>query len=320
MKAFVVNDFKGGHGHADWGLTPPCSGEVQIRISACGLNFADLLMLQGRYQDTPEPPFVPGMEVAGLLTEVGAGVAGLTPGDRVCAFTGAGGLAEAVNVDASRCLRVPDAVSMTAAAGVLIAFGTSHLALTERARLRAGERLLVTGAGGGVGLTAVTLGARLGAEVVAVARGDDKKAAARAAGAERVLSPDDPDLGDRIKAMGGADVVYDAVGGALFRAALRGIRPGGRILCIGFASGEVPQIPANHLLVKNVDVQGFYWGGYLRFAPEVFRDSLAEVIAMLARKEIAPTIGAVLPFARTQEALEMLRARAVPGKIVVTMD
>jgi NADPH2:quinone reductase len=171
-----------------------------------------------------------------------------------------------------------------------------------------------------VGLTAVELGAAMEAEVVAVARGAEKLAAARAAGAHHAFDAETADLRTAIKALGGADVVYDAVGGEGFTEAMRATNPEGRILVIGFASGDVPQVPANHLLVKNVDVIGFYWGGYMRFAPEALTGSLAELMQMYVAGRIRPHIGATRPLAQATEALQLLKDRAVPGKVVVTME
>lgn len=298
----------------------PGPGEVMIRIAACGLNFADLLMLQGKYQDTPEPPFTPGMEVAGTVEALGAGVTKPAVGSRVAVFAGHGGLAEYGTFDAARCVPIPGAMPFEEAAAFLVAYGTSHLALTRRARLQAGERLLVLGASGGVGLTAVELGAAMGAKVVAVARGADKLEAARAAGAHHLLDARTADIRAEVKAMGGADVIYDAVGGDLFRQALRATNPEGRILVIGFASGDVPEIPANHLLVKNVDVIGFYWGGYMRFAPGALTQGLADLMKMYRENRLRPHVGATLPLSRSAEALELLKNRSVAGKIVVTVD
>jgi NADPH2:quinone reductase len=181
------------------------------------------------------------------------------------------------------------------AAGFLIAYGTSHLALTRRARLRPGERLLVLGAAGGVGLTAVELGAAMGAEVIAVARGADKLEAAKAAGAHHLLDARSVDIRAEVKALGGADVVYDAVGGDMFKDAMRATNPEGRILVIGFASGEMPQIAPNHLLVKNIDVIGFYWGGYMRFGADHLPTAWA-LMEMYAEGRITPHIGATRPF------------------------
>ena len=319
MRAFVVSD----HGQAprvhDIPTPTPGPGQVLIRIAACGLNFADMLMAKGTYQDTPALPFTLGMEIAGVVEAQGEGVTGPAIGTRVAVFAGAGGLAEAGVFDAERCVPIPDAMPFEEAAGFIVAYGTSHLALTDRARLAQGERLLVLGAAGGVGLTAVELGAAMGAEVIAVARGAEKLAVAKAAGATHVLDSDTADLRAEVKALGGADVVYDAVGGEGFKAALRAINPGGRLLVIGFASGDIPQIPANHLLVKNIDVIGFYWGGYLRWAPERLARSLSQLMEMYQAGALKPHIGAQLPLDRAGEALALLRDRKVAGKVVVTM-
>lgn len=293
-------------------------GQVLVKIAACGLNFADLLMIKGQYQDTPDLPFTLGMEVSGVVEAQGAGVTSPPLGTRVAVFAGQGGLAEYGVFDAARAVPIPDTMPFEQAAGFLVAYGTSHLALTHRAALQPGERLLVLGAAGGVGLTAVELGAVLGAEVIAVARGADKLAVARRAGAAHLIDSDTGDIRGALKALGGADVVFDAVGGAAFDAALRVTRPEGRILTIGFASGTVPQIPANILLVKNISVMGLYWGGYLRFAPDVLTASLSELMALYAEGRIAPHVGATFPLDQADAALELLRSRKSTGKVVVT--
>ena len=319
MRAFVVSD----HGVApqveDVAEPSPGPGQVLVRIHACGLNFGDLLIIKGTYQDTPPLPFTLGMEIAGVVEALGEGVTSPAVGTRVAVFEGAGGLAEAGVFSAERCVEIPDTMPFEEAAGFIVAYGTSHLALTDRAHLKTGERLLVLGAAGGVGLTAVELGAAMGAEVIAVARGTQKLAVAKAAGATHVLDSETADIRAEVKALGGADVVYDAVGGDGFKAAMRSTNPGGRIIVIGFASGDVPQIPANHLLVKNIDAIGFYWGGYLKWAPERLAGSLADLMGMYEAGQLTPHIGATRPLAETAEALELLRSRKVSGKVVVTM-
>lgn len=319
MQAFQVTDFDTPPSLVEVARPEPGPGEVLVRIAACGLNFADLLMMKGQYQDTPEPPFTLGMEIAGTVEAHGPGVSTPAIGTRVAVFSGRGGLAELGVFEADRCVPIPDAMPDTHAAGFIVAYGTSHVALTHRARLQEGERLLVLGAGGGVGLTAVELGAAMGAEVIAVARGNDKLEAAKAAGAAHVLEANGSDLRAEVKALGGADVVYDAVGGDGFKAALRATNPLGRILVIGIASGDVPQIPANHLLVKNIDVLGLYWGGYLKFAPGILTDSLSHLMDMYQERRIVPHIGATRPLAEAAEALAMLKDRKVAGKVVVTI-
>ncbi len=297
----------------------PEAGQVRLRIAACGLNFADLLMLEGKYQERPPLPMTLGMEVAGRVEALGPGVAGPPPGSRVAVFAGAGGLAEAGCFPADRCLPLPDAMSDIVAAGFQVAYSTSHVALAHRARLQPGETLLVLGAAGGVGLTAVEIGRLMGARVIAVARGPDRLAVAAAAGAEVLIDSETTDLAAALKAEGGVDVVYDPVGGAAFRAAMSAARPEARLLTIGFASGEVPQIPANHLLVKNLSVIGLYWGGYLRFHPQVIDDSLRQLLRWYDEGRLHPQVSHALPLDQAGAALELLRERQAIGKIVVTM-
>ncbi|MDG3040568.1 NADPH:quinone oxidoreductase family protein [Roseicyclus marinus] len=319
MRAFRVTESGQPPALVEIARPAPGPGEVLVRVAACGLNFADLLMITGDYQDTPPLPFTLGMEVAGVVEALGPGVTAPAIGTRVAGFAGHGGLAEFCVMEAARAVPIPEAMGMEAAAGFVVAYGTSHLALAHRARLQAGERLLVLGAAGGVGLTAVELGTVMGAEVIAVARGADKLAVAEAAGARHLIDSGAGDLRAALKALGGVDVVYDAVGGAGFDAALRATRPEGRILCIGFASGQVPQIPANLLLVKNVNVMGVYWGGYLRFAPDVMAASLAEVMGWQAAGRIRPHVSAVYPLEEAGAALALLRDRKSTGKVVVRL-
>lgn len=319
MRAFRIAAYESEPELADIPLPAPGAGEVTVAVEACGLNFADLLMMRGRYQERPEPPVVLGMEMAGRVTALGPGVGSLAPGDRVAAFSGQGGLAEAANVPAARCVRLPDAMPARDAAAFQVAYGTSHVALAHRARLLPGERLVVTGAAGGVGLTAVEIGALMGAEVIAVARGQEKLEIARRAGAAHLIDAESGDIRGQIRALGGADVIYETVGGALWEECFRAARPEGRLLAIGFAGGEVPQIPANHLLVKNLSVIGLYWGGYLAFRPEVLTESLEQLFAWYAEGRIRPHVSHELPLERAGEALDLLRQRKSTGKVVVTM-
>jgi NADPH2:quinone reductase len=295
----------------------PGRGEVLLEIFACGLNFADLLMAKGTYQETPPVPFTLGLEVCGRVLAQGEGVSFPPIGARVALVGGSGGLAERGVFPASACRLVPDAMPDEVAAGFQIAYGTSHLALTRRAQLRPGERLVVLGAAGGVGLTAVEVGKALGAEVIAVARGADKLAIAKATGADHLIDAG-ADLTAEIKALGGADVVYDPVGGAAFDAAFRACNREARILSIGFASGDVPKVPANILMVKNISVIGFYWGGYMKFAPDALLDSLSEVMEWYAKGRLRPHISHVLPLKQASEALALLADRKATGKVVVT--
>jgi NADPH2:quinone reductase len=320
MRAYQVQRSGEGPVLVDIDRPDPGAGQVRVKVQACGLNFADLLMVKGTYQETPEAPFTLGLEVAGVIDALGDGVDGPAPGTRIAVFGGHGGLADYAVFDAARCVPIPDAMPSDQAAGFLVAYGTSHLALVHRARLQPGERLLVLGAAGGVGLTAVELGAQIGAEVIAVARGADKVAVARDAGAQHVIDSNTEDVLARVKALGGADVIYDAVGGDAFKIGLRAARPEARILTIGFASGTVPQIPANILLVKNVSVLGVYWGGYMAFAPDTLTASLTALMALYDAGKLKPHVGATYPLDKTAEAMELLRSRKSTGKVVVTMD
>jgi NADPH2:quinone reductase len=296
----------------------PGPGEVLVRVHACGINFADTLLVAGTYQEKPPLPFAPGLEFCGTVTACGPDADTALDGRRIAAFAGSGGLAEYALARADACVPLPGSLPDNDAAGFLIAFGTSHLAL-EQARLRPGERLLVLGAAGGVGLTAVEIGALMGAEVIASARGASRLQAARDAGAHHLIDSDATDLRTSVKALGGADVVYDPVGGAQFDAALRATNPGGRLIPIGFASGSVPQIPANLLLVKNLTVIGFYWGGWLRLHPAALRESCTSLFGWHAAGRLRPHVSHVLPLDRANEALDLLRTRAATGKVVVTI-
>lgn len=317
MKSFQVTSFEAEPTLLDIAPPTPAKGEVLLKIEACGLNFADLLMAKGTYQDTPAPPFTLGMEVCGTVLALGEGVAEPTIGARVAVFGGQGGLAEQGVFPAHLCRTVPEGMTAPQAAGFQVAYGTSHLALTRRARLQTGETLLVLGAAGGVGLTAVEIGKALGATVIAVARGPEKCAVARDAGADHVIDAGD-DITATVKTLGGADVVYDPVGGDAFLQAFRATNREGRILTIGFASGDLPQIAANHLLVKNISVIGFYWGGYLKFNPTALTDSMGELFEMFESGHLRPHVSHVLPLEHAGEAMELLRARKSTGKVVVT--
>lgn len=319
MRAFGIEEYGAEPRLLEMPSRTPGEGEISLAIKACGLNFADLLMAEGKYQERPEPPVILGMEVAGEVLETGAGVEGLRPGAQVVLFAGSGGLAETGCFPAERAVTLPKGMAFADAAGFQVAYGTSHVALAHRARLAPGETLVVLGAAGGVGLTAVEIGKLIGARVIAVARGAERLAVAKAAGADHLIDSESTDLRAELKALGGADVVYDPVGGAQFEAALRAARPEARILTIGFASGEAPQIKANHLLVKNLTVMGLYWGGYLSFRPEVVRGSLTTLFGWHAEGRLRPHVSHVLPLDRAGEGLALLRERKATGKVVVTI-
>lgn len=302
----------------------PAQGEVLVRVAAAGLNFADLLAIAGRYQVRQAGPFIPGMEFSGRIEATGPHTPGFPPGTRVLGTCQAGALAERLVLPAAGLALVPSDMPLDEAAGFPIAYGTSHLALTWKAALQPGETLFVTGAAGGVGLTAVEIGKRLGARVIASARGAARLAVARAAGADVLIDSDAADLAadlkDRLRAEGGLDVVFDAVGGPAFDAALRACKPDGRLLAIGFASGDVPQVPTNLLLVKNLAVIGFWYGGYQTHAPDRVAASLAKLLAWRAAGLLRPHIGTVLPFDALPEGLDLLRSRTATGKVVIRVQ
>jgi NADPH2:quinone reductase len=317
MKAFRVSSYDTAPALQECPPPEAGVGEVLLRIAACGLNFADLLMATGKYQERPPLPATLGMELAGTVTALGPETDGPAPGTRVAVFGGLGGLAEMGAFPADRCVPLPDGMSFADAAAFQVAYGTSHVALDHKARLRPGETLLVLGAAGGVGLTAVEIGKLMGARVIAAARGADKLAVARDAGADHLIDTGTEDLREGVRALGGADVVYDPVGGDQFTAAMRACRPEARLIVIGFASGDVPQIPANHLLVKNLSVLGLYWGGYMAFRPEIVTDSLAQLFAWYAEGRLKPHISHRLPLDRAGEGMELLRSRKSTGKVVI---
>ncbi len=319
MRAMQVTEYGKPLELREIDIPAPKPGQVLLRNHAVGINFGDLLLIEGTYQEKPPLPFTLGMEICGTVESLGEGVTHLKKGQRVAVYAGFGGLAEYGCYDARACVPVPDAMSDVQAAAFLIAYGTSHVGLDYRARLQAGERLLVLGASGGIGLTAVELGKLMGAEVIACARGPQKLEIARAAGADHLIDSEKDDIRESVKALGGADVVYDPVGGAQFKAAMRACNPEARLIPLGFASGEVPQIPANIILVKNLTVIGFYWGGYAKFKPSVLTDSFAQLFKWFDQGRLKPHVSHELPLERANEALELLRSRKSTGKVVVTI-
>jgi NADPH2:quinone reductase len=298
------------------------AGRVRIRVHTAGLNFADNLIIAGRYQIKPPLPFSPGFEVAGRVLECAEGVVRCKPGDRVMAVLDYGGFAEEVVADQESVFVLADSVSDEVAAAFPVAYGTSHLGLKYKCGLEPGESLLVHGAAGGVGLTAVEIGKRLGATVIATASGAEKCAVATAAGADHSLDSRAEDLRDQVKALTGGrgvDVVYDPVGGKLFEESLRCTAAGGRILIVGFASGDVPQIPANILLVKNIAAIGYYWGAHKTVKPAWMRASFEELLDWLAAGTLNPLVSQTFRLEEVPEALQALKARRTTGKVVLTI-
>jgi NADPH:quinone reductase len=296
-------------------------GAVRVTIHAAGINFADLLLVSGQYQEKPPLPFAPGSEAAGVVTEVGSGVTDLKIGDRVMVISGGGAYAEQVVVDVPRVYPIPAGMDFAAAAGFPVAYGTSHGAFAWRAHLQPGEWLLVHGAAGGVGLTAVEIGKAMGARVIACASGPEKLAVAREHGADHLIDYSREDIRERVKEITGgrgADVIYDPVGGDVFDASLRAIAWGGRIIIIGFASGRIPQIPANIALVKNFDAIGFYWGSYQKHKPELIRESYAQLFRWFGEGKLKPHVSHQLDLKDVAHAMTLLGRRQSTGKVVLT--
>ena len=307
----------------------PAPGEVVIEVAAAGLNFADILMCQGRYQERPAIPFIPGLELAGTVAAVGDGVAGLAPGDRVAALTTGtsstaigGALAEQAVVGAESVVPIPPTMSFTAAAALLINYGTGWYALHDRTAIAVGEWLLVHAGAGGVGSAAIQLGRAAGARVIATAGGDDKVTRCRELGAELAVDYRADDFVARVREHTGghgADVVYDPVGGDVFDGSRRCIAWGGRILVIGFASGRVPDVPANHVLVKNYSVVGVHFGGAVARDINLLPRAAAALVELHADGSIDPLVFAEVPFADVPAALSLLGARGTTGKFVVSV-
>ncbi|MEQ8354999.1 MAG: NADPH:quinone oxidoreductase family protein [Kiloniellaceae bacterium] len=328
MRAVLCHAWGGPEGLkvADRPLPAPARGEVLIDVAAAGVNFADTLMIAGKYQEKPDFPFSPGLEIAGTVRALGAGVSGLEVGRRVMALTDWGGYAEAALARAGDVYAIPDRLGperfgWAEAAGFPITYGTAHGALRWHADLQPGEVLLVHGAAGGVGLAAVEIGKALGATVIATAGGPDKLAVAEAHGADHLVDYRREDIRERVKAITagkGADVIFDPVGGDVFDASLRCIAWSGRLLVIGFAAGRVPQIPANLLLVKNVAVMGVYWGSYRKHAPERLVDEFRELFAWIEAGRLKPHVSHKLDLSRAAEAMALLLERRSTGKVVLT--
>ena len=301
----------------------PGPGEILIGIRACGLNFADTLMIQGKYQERPDFPFSPGLEIAGEVLEIASGVDDFAPGDRVIALCGHGGLAQRVVVAAGNAVRLPHGMNFETAAGFAVVYGTAHVALERRARLQPGEVLLVHGAAGGVGLAAVEVGRRMGATVIATASSAEKLALAEAHGAEHGINYAEENFRDRVKELTdgrGADVIFDPVGGEVFNQSMRCINWEGRILVIGFASGVIPELPVNLTLVKNMSVVGVYWGAYRKRDSAVLQQSWQQLLEWYAEGALSPHISATYPLEQTPAALASLMQRRATGKVVITID
>lgn len=320
MKAIVCKSWGGPSALSYQDLPSPAlgTGQVRVAVHACGVNFADTLMIQGLYQVKPPFPFSPGFEAAGEVIEVSEGVTHLKAGDRVIALGEYGGFAEEIVVPAAMVLPIPENMEMVTAAGFAVAYGTSHLALAHRANLQAGETLLVFGSAGGVGLTAVEIGKLMGATVISCASSEEKQQLALRYGADHVMGYGE--VRDQVKEITkgkGANVVYDPVGGDAFDAGMKVIAWEGRLLVIGFAGGKIPQVGVNMTLVKNCSIVGVYWGAYALNRPQVLRQSLETLLKWYAEGKLKPHISETFRLPDAPQALSILMERKSTGKVVV---
>lgn len=298
----------------------PGPGQIRIDVKATALNFADTLIIGHKYQVRPDFPFSPGFEVAGDVSAVGDGVTDFKPGDRVIATMDYGAYREQVIVEDYLAHPFPDAMDYVTAASFPVAYGTSYVGLLRRSHIAPSETVLVHGAAGGVGLTAVEIAKAAGAQVIATAGSDEKTAIAKAHGADHVINYTSGPIRDRVKELtggNGADVIYDPVGGDIFDQSLRCINWGGRILIIGFAAGRIPEIPANMLLVKSCSAIGVFWSSHRRREPESLRQDYKQLFDWWGEGKLKPLVGATYPLAQAGVAMTALLSRKVAGKIVL---
>lgn len=325
MRAFVCRAFGPPSSLRMEEVAAPVAGpgQVLIAVHACGVNFFDGLQVAGQYQIKPPFPFSPGAEVAGVVKAVGEQIGAeraLHVGARVLAFVRWGGLAEELVVDAWRVVPIPDAMDDVTAAAFPIVYLTSYHALKDRGLLRAGETLLVLGAAGGVGLTAVELGKLLGARVIAAASTPEKLALCQSRGADALIDYAKDDLRARIRELTdnrGLDLVYDAVGDRYTEPCVRSLAPGGRLLVVGFAAGEIPKLPLNLLLLKQAAAVGVFWGEFAATRPAENAANLSQLLAWFNEGKLEPHVGATFPFEQGREAIELVMNRGAKGKVVV---
>jgi NADPH2:quinone reductase len=296
-------------------------GALQVEVRAAGCNFFDILIVQGKYQVKPAFPFTPGGEIAGVVKALGAGVEGFAVGDRVLAGTQIGGFAETAVVPAADAHRMPDEMSFEEGAAIPIIYPTSYAALIFRANLQAGETLLVHAAAGGVGSTAVQIGKALGARVIATVGGADKIEIARELGADEVIDYRVEDFAARVHELtggNGADVIYDPVGGDVFDRSLKCIAWNGRLLVVGFASGHIPEVKTNRIMLKNIAVTGIHWGAYLEKEPQRVPETFEGLFSLYREGRIKPLIFRSYPLEDLSSALAELASRKTHGKLIIT--
>lgn len=298
----------------------PGPGDIVVDVKAAGVNFPDVLTVQGKYQVRPPLPFTPGNEFAGVVRAVGAGVADVAPGQRVIGFTRTGAFAEQALAPAGAWLAMPDDMDFDIAAAITLTYGTSYHAVADRGALQAGETMLVLGAAGGVGLAAIEIGKALGARVIAAASSDEKLAACKAHGADVLVNYETDDLREALRAATGGrgpDVIYDPVGGRYSEPALRSIAWRGRHLVVGFAAGAIPRLPWNLMLLKGASVVGVFWGDFTRKEPDAHLAAMARITGWIAQGKLRPLVSRRYRLADTAQALADMAARKVIGKVVI---
>jgi NADPH2:quinone reductase len=299
----------------------PGAGQVLISVQACGVNFPDTLIIQGKYQYKPDLPFSPGGEISGVVKQVGSDVDSLQVGDRVIAFSTWGGFAEELVVDQNRTVIISDKMDYERASAFVLTYGTSYHALKDRAHLREGETLLVLGASGGVGLSAIQLGKAMGAKVIAAASNAEKLSVCQENGADHLINYAQDDLRQSVKEITegrGVDVIYDPVGGSFSEKALRDMSWGGRFLVVGFAAGEIPKVPLNIPLLKGCSILGVFWGEFTKREPEANKQNNKELMNLFDQGKISPHLHRVYPLEKAGEALNELLQKRVIGKVVLS--
>ena len=300
----------------------PKKNEILLDVHAASVNFPDTLIIEGKYQFQPPLPFSPGGEAAGVVAVAGENASGFKVGDRVMALTGWGSFAEQVAVPAYNAMPIPEGMDFVTASAFGMTYGTSMHALTQRGQLKPGETLLVLGASGGVGLAAVEIGKAMGAKVIAAASSAEKLETARAAGADELIDYSQASLKDEIKRLTGGkgvDVIYDPVGGDLFDQAVRGLAWNGRLLVVGFASGRIPELPANLVLLKGAAVLGVFWGSFAQRQPADNAENFKQLFAWFAEGKLKPLVSKTYALAEAGQAIEQLAMRKALGKLVINV-
>ncbi|MGB0505871.1 MAG: NADPH:quinone oxidoreductase family protein [Pikeienuella sp.] len=323
MKALICDAFGPYASHKVQDVQPPVlkKGCLRIAVKAAGVNFPDILIVEGKYQLKPPFPFTPGSECAGIVAEIGEGVKGFEIGD--CVFFGAmhGAFAEEMVAPAQLVFRIPDGMNFEQASAINLVYGTSYYALKQRADLKLGEKLFVMGAAGGVGLAAVELGKAMGATVIAGASSAEKCAVATEHGADMVINYSEEDIKSRVKELsgGGVDVIYDPVGDKFAEPAFRTLNWGGRYLVVGFAAGEIPKLPLNLALLKSAEIRGVFWGAWIQRDWAAHRQNTEEFLQMFADGKIKPRISGAYPLEDFVKAYDEIAERRAMGKVVLTM-